>query len=322
MHAKEQFFSLTSEIALDAIDALGMKTTGRMLQLNSLENRVYEIEIEDKEGATSLVVAKFYRPLRWSKQQIQDEHDFLFELEASDIPVVAPIKNKIGESVLELPNLEMFGAIFPKKSGRLEPESSDEDLAKIGRLIGRMHAVGSRKKEVTRPKVSSQWFLKSNYEFVLEFIPKEILSTYDSVLGELEKFCKQKLNEDTFIRVHGDLHRGNIIWRADEGPVLVDFDDFLLGPPVQDFWLLVSGRDEESQRQLDLIISGYEMFREFDYESLSLIELLRTLRMVLFAGWISKRADDPSFKRAFPQFWERSFWDSHIRDLQDQISVI
>lgn len=324
MSAKEQFFSLTSEVVLDAIDALGMgvRTTGRLLQLNSLENRVYEVELESKHGVLSTIVAKFYRPHRWSKQQIQEEHDFLFELQEADIPVVAPIRNDSGDSVLSLPSLEMYGALFPKKSGRLEPESTDDELQMIGRLIGRMHSVGVRERKIERPSVSAEWFLMSNYEFVLSHLPRENLASYENLITDLSLMCREKLHSDSFIRVHGDLHRGNIIWRGDEGPILVDFDDFLLGPPVQDFWLLVSGRDEESQRQLDLIISGYEMFMEFNYESLNLIELLRALRMVLFAGWIAKRADDPSFKRAFPQFWERGFWDAHIKDIQDQLKVI
>lgn len=323
MHKIEEpntsFFSLTPERVLDAVETLGFRCTGRCLALNSFENRVYEVELDN--GPAQFIVAKFYRPGRWSREQIQEEHQFLFELADEDIPVVPPIKNADGESVIPLPGLNLFGGVFPKMSGRLELESSDEELQWLGRLIARVHQVGARRPFVHRPKVSTEWYLDHNREAAEKFIPPDSINAYRATLETLKSFSPL-LTSQPFIRVHGDCHRGNLLWRPSEGPLLVDFDDALMGPSVQDLWLIIPSRDEEGRRQLEQVISGYSLIRNFDRSSLAGIEVLRAYRMAQYAGWVAKRWDDPSFPRAFPQYGTENHWRQHLVDLREQISLI
>lgn len=304
---------------MDAVETLGYRCTGRCLALNSFENRVYEVELQD--GPAQFIVAKFYRPGRWSKDQIKEEHDFLFELSAEDIPVVPPIKNENGESVIPLQGLNLFGGVFPKMSGRLELESSDEELQWLGRLIARVHQVGARKQFSYRPKVSTEWYLRWNQESAEKFLTPDLIPGYRGMLDTLASYYPLIANLP-FIRVHGDCHRGNLLWRPDEGPLLVDFDDSLMGPAVQDLWLIIPSRDEEGRRQLEQVISGYSLIRSFDRNSLRCMEILRTYRMVQYAGWVAKRWDDPAFPKAFPQYETENHWRQHLVDLREQIGLI
>lgn len=321
-----EFFSLTPERVLDAVESFGFKCTGRCLALNSLENRVYEVEVENHHATngSEMLVAKFYRPNRWSKDQIQEEHDFVRELASEELPVVAPIRNVDGQTIYKVPNLECYTALFPKKSGRMEPESSKQELVRLGRLVARMHQVGSRKEFQDRMGVSAKWYLWHNYEDVQHFIPPEYKSSYNKILSTLETKWKSSPNFK-FIRLHGDLHRGNILWRAEEDlstPLIVDFDDSINGPVIQDFWLLFGGRINLQDDKFTSFLEGYEMFLEFDDRQLSLVELLRTFRMVQYTGWICKRWEDPSFKKVFPDITTNNYWGSHINDLHEQLNWI
>lgn len=310
-----EFFSLSPQRVLEAVEFFGYQCTGRVLALNSLENRVYEVQTESEEHP--FVVIKFYRPNRWTKEQILEEHRFLFELAKEEIPVVAPLTNDNGESIFE--QNEIICAVFPKKGGRLESESSTEELKWLGRVIARIHQVGLRERFKFRPKVSFDWYALFNKESVLKYIGKDLLPGYEQVL-QIAKTESEKINQYPQLRIHGDLHRGNILWR--NGPLVVDFDDSLMGPRVQDIWLLVPGIDEDAKRIRDKLLEGYELIAKFPEAELASSETLRLLRMIQYTGWVSKRWEDPSFKRAFPQFEEPDFWNKHLVDLREQCSLL
>jgi Ser/Thr protein kinase RdoA (MazF antagonist) len=314
----DDFYSLTPDKVLDAVESYGYRCTGRCLALNSLENRVYEIEVE---GDSRFLVAKFYRPLRWSKDQIQEEHDFLHELASEDLPVVAPIKNSNDQTIYVSDIIGCYGALFPKRSGRMEPESSASDLERIGRTLARVHQVGSRKPFLHRQTMSPSWYLEYHRESVDAFLPSYISNRYQNCITTLRQ-AWESLPLFPNIRLHGDCHRGNILWREEEGPLLVDFDDSIMGPMIQDVWLLFHGRINDYQDEFASFLKGYELFLDFDDRQLKAVELIRAFRMVQYAGWIAKRWDDPSFKMAFPQFLEDLFWESHVSDIEDQCSVL
>lgn len=314
----DDFYALTPDKVLDAVESYGYRCTGRCLALNSLENRVYEIEVE---GDTRFLVAKFYRPLRWTKEQIQEEHDFLHELAAEDLPVVAPMKQHDGATLYVSSVIGCYGALFPKRSGRMEPESSPADLERIGRTLARVHQVGGRKPFLHRQQMSPTWYLEYHRASVDQFLPGYLHQRYQHCIDRLHHAWSQ-LPSFPAIRLHGDCHRGNILWREEEGPLLVDFDDAIMGPVIQDVWLLFHGRIADYQEEFASFLKGYEMFAEFDDRQLQAVELIRAFRMVQYAGWIAKRWDDPSFKRAFPQFQEDGYWESHICDVEDQCSLL
>ncbi len=321
-----EFFSLTPDRVLDAVESFGFKCTGRCLALNSLENRVYEVEVENSksDSGSEMLVAKFYRPNRWTKDQIQEEHDFVWELAAQELPVVAPIRNSYGKTIYTVPELQCYTALFPKRSGRMEPESSKEELVRLGRLVARMHQVGSRSSFKHRMSVNPKWYLWHNFEDVQRFIAPEYKKNYKDILSTLDAKWSDIL-DFKFIRLHGDLHRGNILWRYEEEqstPLLVDFDDSIFGPVVQDFWLLFGGRIKQENDNFMSFLEGYEMFLEFDDRQLSIVELLRAFRMVQYTGWICKRWEDPSFRKVFPDINSNNYWSNHILDLQEQLNWI
>ena len=319
MTKTDDFFSLTPERVLDAVESYGYRCTGRCLALNSLENRVYEVEVEStSDTGSSFLVVKFYRPHRWTKDQIQEEHDFLFELEAAEIAVVAPIRTADGNSIFSFAGEDTYAALFPKRSGRMEPESSLEDFERVGRLLARVHQVSIRKPFLYREKISPHWYLQHNKESVLRFLPSRLVPRYTQVL---ERFTErwEELPHFPQLRLHGDCHRGNILWRPEEGPLLVDFDDAIFGPMIQDVWLLFPGVIADYRQEFAAFIRGYEMFGEFDDRQLQLVELLRSFRMVQYSGWIARRWEDPAFQSTFSHFLEDTYWDRHIADLEDQL---
>jgi Ser/Thr protein kinase RdoA (MazF antagonist) len=310
-----EFFSLSPERVLEAVELFGFECTGRVLALNSLENRVYEVQTEDKEHP--FVVVKFYRPNRWTKDQILEEHKFLLELAREEIPVVAPLLTDNGESILDSNGI--ICAVFPKKGGRLESEYNQDELKWLGRVIARIHQVGARDKFRFRPKVSYEWYALHNKDSVLTYMPKELLPGYEQVL-QIARVEGEKLSSYPSLRIHGDLHRGNILWR--DGPLVVDFDDSLMGPRVQDLWLLIPGRDAEARRIQEKLLEGYNQIASFPEHELFSAETLRLLRMIQYTGWVAKRWEDPSFKRAFPEFSEPDFWHKHLVDLREQCSLL
>ena len=304
---------------MDAIESQGYRCDCRILTLNSYENRVYQIGIE--EGAP--LIAKFYRPERWSDQQILEEHDFTKELSDLELPVVAPLGGKNGATLYHFRGFRF--ALYPRRGGQA-PELDNLDHLKIlGRLLGRIHLVGSSRRFKKRPALDCQSF---GYESVAlvgsRFIPAEYRESYQSLTAQLltlldERF--QQCRSISQIRVHGDCHSGNILWRGG-APNFVDFDDARMAPCIQDLWMLLSGEETQQRRQMEKILEGYQEFFTFNPAELQLIEPLRTLRMLNFSAWLARRWDDPAFPNAFPWFNSMQYWGNHILELREQFSAL
>lgn len=316
------FFSLTPERILEAVESSGIRCSGRCLQLNSMENRVYELEIErDEPGKGEFRIAKFYRPGRWTREQILEEHQFLTQLSEYDIPVVAPLQLPSGETLGTTEDL--FFALFPKQGGRIPDELDDEQLARVGRLIARLHGVGATSQAEHRIRLDPQTYGRENLAFLIEgeHLPAHLEESYETVVDQICDATESWFDEASYQRIHGDCHFGNILWGT-EGPFLVDFDDMVRGPAVQDLWLVIPGRDEESKRQLDLLVTAYEGMREFDRSTLRLIEPLRALRMVHFSAWIAKRWEDKAFQQTFIEFGTEKYWQEELFALREQLGFI
>jgi Ser/Thr protein kinase RdoA (MazF antagonist) len=304
------FLSLTPDRVLDAVEVGGLRSTGRCLPLRAFENRVYEIELDDDRR----IVTKFYRPGRWSRATILDEHAFLADLAEAEVPAVSPMDLGTGQTLSEIDGI--FYAAFPKVRGRMLDELDDENLRRIGRLIGRLHAVGAARPAPNRPRFTIEERVQAPLALLESggFLPPALASRYrDVVLRIAEKFA-ESLARVPAQRIHGDLHIGNILWGTD-GPILVDFDDCVMGPPLQDLWLLARGDAAETKHALGQILAGYEVFREFDRSTLALVEPLRALRIVHMSAWIARRWDDPSFQAGFPAFRMDRYWMSEYEEL-------
>jgi Ser/Thr protein kinase RdoA (MazF antagonist) len=313
------FTGLTPDALLDALDAVGLRPDGRLLALNSFENRVYMVWIED---APPLVV-KFYRPRRWSDAAILEEHAFVGELAAAELPVVAPL-------VIDGRTLQHHGdlrfAAYPRQGGR-EPEfERPQTLAWMGRMLARMHLVGARSPFAARRALDLHSFGEAPRDFLWQgrFLPEELEEAYfgvvDAALDGVSR-AYSRAGEVAELRLHGDCHAGNVLW-TDAGPHFVDFDDACMGPAVQDLWMLLSGERAEQQLQLAEVIDAYEDFREFDRSELHLVEALRTLRLIHYAGWLARRRDDPAFVHAFPWFNTTRYWQDRILELREQIALM
>jgi Ser/Thr protein kinase RdoA (MazF antagonist) len=305
------FFSLTPDRVLDAVEIGGLRCTGLCLPLRAFENRVYEVELEDQRR----LVVKFYRPGRWSRETILDEHAFLAELAAAELPAVPPLDLGTASTLADVDGI--FYAAFPKVRGRILDELEDERLRRIGRLIGRMHAVGAARDAPHRPRVTVQRYVTEPLEILLAgaFIPAPLAGRYRDVASRIGDVVAAPLAAARAQRIHGDLHRGNIIWGGDGGPILLDFDDCGIGPPVQDIWLLSYGDSEEAKHGREQILEGYEIFREFDRSTLALCEPLRALRIIYMSAWIARRWDDPSFQKGFPAFRTDNYWMAEYEEL-------
>ncbi len=304
------FFSLTPDRVLDAVEVGGLRCTGRCLPLRAFENRVYEVELED--GAR--LVVKFHRPGRWSREAILDEHAFLAELAAAEIPVVPPLDLGTGSTLGEIDGI-LYTA-FPKVRGRVLDELDAEMRRRIGRTIGRMHAVGAARGAPHRPRLDVARYIHEPLEILRGggFMPEGLASRYRDVALRIAEEIGAPLAAAPAQRLHGDLHCGNVLWGS-EGPVLVDFDDFLVGPPVQDLWLLARGDADEARRAREDLLEGYEVFRAFDRATLRLCEPLRALRIVYMSAWIARRWDDPAFPQAFPMFRHANYWTQEYEEL-------
>jgi len=316
------FHGLTPERMLAAIEAEGLRCTGRCLALNSLENRVYDVEIELDQTPASpsdrFRVVKFYRPGRWSREQILEEHSFLLELASREIPVVAPELFGGDRTLGEIADLGISFAVFPRARGRLNDEISEEDATQLGRLIARVHAAGAQRGASSRLRLDVATYGRDNLAFLLEagVIPAAYRDRYRSLV---EMVCdrSEPWFEDTQQQlIHGDCHLGNVLWGRD-GAMLVDFDDMLVGPCVQDLWLLAAGRDGWARARRLALIEGYEEMRDFDRLSLRLIEPLRVLRLVHFCAWIARRWEDAAFPRTFPDFGSDRFWVGQLEAIQE-----
>lgn len=320
-NATQFFFELSPDLVLDTVESLGFKTTGRVLTMNSMENRVYEVEIESDSNNPSdhSRIVKFYRPGRWSFEQIKEEHEFLIDLKEYEIPVIAPIEFG-SETLFSLKEPELFYTLFPKQGGRAPDEFTNEEIEQVGRLLARLHNVGSMKKAKHRLQLNPETYLKSNLDFLLDkkIIPPHYETSYKTSLETIYQLTKDSFKNITSIRIHGDCHLGNILKREDVFH-LIDFDDMVEGPAIQDMWLLLPGRDEYAENLRSHLLEGYTSMRDFNYEELRLTEILRTLRMINYSSWIAKRYEDPAFKNAFPFFDSPSYWEGQVNDLREQI---
>jgi Ser/Thr protein kinase RdoA (MazF antagonist) len=308
------YAALTPEVVLDACDAAGLRTDGRLAPLASYENRVYQVWLEDGTSR----VAKFYRPGRWSAEQIEEEHAFARELAAREIPVVAPIYTGV--------HAGFRFAVYPRRGGRTPNLDDAAVLERIGRFIGRIHAVGAAAAFRFREPLTIETFGDAARAFVLanRFVPAELVDAWKAATEQAlsaVRACYGRAGETKSIRLHGDCHPGNILW-TDEGPHFVDLDDARTGPAVQDLWMLLSGDRNSMTRQLRDVLGGYEDFAALDRRELHLIEALRTLRLIHYAGWLARRWDDPAFPAAFPWFGTQRYWQDRILELREQIALM
>jgi Ser/Thr protein kinase RdoA (MazF antagonist) len=313
------YSELSPETVLDAIEALGLRCDGRVLALNSYENRVYQIGIEDGEP----VVVKFYRPGRWSDAAIREEHAFAGELAALEIPVVAPLL-QARESMHVHQGFRY--AVFPRRGGRWPELGTSEEREWVGRFLGRIHAVGRAGRFYERNFLNMDDLGRNARDFVLDgdWMPDYLADKYEEVTDELlDAIEARALNWGGAAvgRILGDCHRGNILW-TDQGPHFVDLDDCLTGPAIQDLWMLIAGGRQEMRTELRDLLTGYEQFLAFDRGEIALIEPLRALRMIHYSAWLARRWHDPAFPKAFPWFAEPRYWEQHHRSLQDQLQAV
>lgn len=334
---RHAFEALTPDGVMDALASIGLYGDGRLLALSSYENRVYQLHLEDGQ----VVVAKFYRPQRWTEAQILEEHAFSAELMAAEIPVVGPL-------LLQGRTLHHFGgfafSVSPRRGGRA-PELDDPDVLEwIGRFLARIHSVGAARPFASRPALDLHSFGTESRDWLLahDKVPLDVQSAWTRAAQNaldlianypaLTEARGQKDSEDSPIRqlrLHGDCHPGNILWTpldvpaaAGPGPHFVDLDDARSGPAVQDLWMLLSGDRQQRSRQLGALVDGYEQFRDFDRRELALIEPLRTLRLIHYSAWLARRWDDPTFPINFPWFGSSDYWQGQVQMLEDQLEAM
>ena len=319
------FADLTPDEVLNAIDSVGAITSGTLLALNSYENRVFQVGVED--SAQRFVIAKFYRPARWSDAQILEEHAFTQELADAEVPAVPPLVID-GGTLRERAGYRF--ALYPRRGGRA-PEIEDRRVREwLGRFIGRIHSLGGRQAYSHRPALDVETFGEEPRAYVLDsgWLPHELRDVYAGVCAQALveiRHCYERAGDVRTIRLHGDVHVGNVLWTdsgAQAGPHFVDFDDSRMGPAVQDLWMLLSGPREEQQAQLADLLAGYEDFAHFDRRELGLIEALRTLRLIHYSAWIARRWDDPAFPAAFPWFDTPRYWEQKILELREQVAAM
>lgn len=311
------FDALTPDFILDAVESLDLRCDGRLFGLNSYENRVYQVGIDDETP----LIAKFYRPGRWSDAQILEEHAFCAELMQQELSVVAPLI--INDSSIHHWRGFTF-TLYPRRGGHAPALDNPEHLEILGRFLGRLHAIGSAsaykhrlKLDLKRTQTQVQWLLDN-------CIPKELAASYRTLTADVLQHCRQRFEACRgvkMIRLHGDFHVGNILWR-DDIPHVVDFDDTLSGPAMQDIWMLLSGEREQRATQLLDIIEGYQDFADFPQQQLPLIEVLQAMRLINHCAWIAQRWDDPAFPLAFPQFAAARFWSDHLLSLREQLDYL
>ena len=313
----EFFFRLSPDRVLEAVEAAGFEPSGHCFALNALENRVYDVRLEDD----SHVVAKFYRPGRWSREAILDEHRMLFALRDAEIPVCAPLRFPDGEHLKEIESINY--ALWPRTGGRSPDELADDEVGVLGRLLARIHSVGESVKIEHRRRLATQHLATEPLE-ILEagsFLPPQCAERYRRAVRRVAELYDDWSAGVALQPIHGDCHMGNLL-RGDEGWFFLDFDDMVIGPAVQDVWMLLPGRDAEAARQRRLLVDAYRQFRPFDEADWRLVEPLRALRFVFYAGWIARRWRDPAFPDAFPHFGSDEYWETETRDLEEQLDRI
>lgn len=315
--SKEDFYNLTPDTVMDAVELAGHHPTGEFTQLNSYENRVFDIRLEQKDR----VIAKFYRPGRWSKETVLEEHEFLNDLKSQGIPAIAPLTLK-NKSTLDIQNGIWF-ALWPKAHGRMVEELNEHDLKKLGRTLARMHNIGEQKATFFRPIMNAETYGWQNLDLLQNWIAPEVRHRYINAAEAILSFLDDCMDESHFIRIHGDCHRGNILKTdpRDGSPAeffFVDFDDCCMGHPAQDLWMLLSAGENTDEGGADLaaLMEGYLEFRHFDEGAFELIPGLRGLRILHYAAWIARRWEDPSFPRLFPQFRDYNYWAAETEALE------
>ncbi|WP_421864372.1 serine/threonine protein kinase [Motiliproteus sp.] len=320
LDSQHPYDALSPDAVIDAVESAGFWSDARVFALNSYENRVYQVGIEEGEP----LIAKFYRPERWSEAQILEEHRFTQALADNHIPVIAPIRNADGNSLFEHGGFQF--ALFARRGGHAPELDNLDNLYVLGRTLGRIHLQGAAKPFEHRPTLDTQSFGHASREFLLDnnWLPKHYASDYQHLTAELLELIEQRfadIEQLRLIRLHGDCHPGNILWR-DDAPHFVDFDDCRSGPAIQDLWMLISGDQQQQRLQMSEIIEGYEEFQPFDRRELALIEPLRALRIMHYSAWLARRWQDPAFPLHFPWFNSESYWMEHLMELTELRSTI
>ncbi|MCW5829623.1 MAG: serine/threonine protein kinase [Deltaproteobacteria bacterium] len=324
------FFDLGPDEVLKAVEDAGYECTGLCYALNSYENRVYEVEIEPvRNGPPSTLaqprrrVVKFYRPGRWTPDQIREEHQFIADLAGSEVPAVSPVPFPDGSTLREVPSGGIWYTVFPKIGGRIPDELDRPMLRRVGRLLGRLHMAGAARPARHRIRLTPETYGLANLEFLLSggWFPAEQRDFFERVIREICSIADGLFDGVSMIRTHGDCHRGNLLVNGEQ-MFLVDFDDMVTAPPVQDLWLLLPGSGEEVRDDLEEMLEGYDEMNRFDRRTLHLIEPLRALRMIHFAAWIARRWQDPVFPRTFVQFNTPRYWNELANDLAEQLARI
>jgi len=314
--AQFDFKSLSPDTIIDGLESVGFNVDSGLLALNSYENRVYQFHDENLKK----YVTKFYRPQRWKLAQIQEEHDFSFELDEHELPIVAPLKRD-GKSLFEHQGYHF--AVFPCRGGRIFEVDNLNQLEWMGRFVGRIHAVAAQKPFSHRPCFNIDEMLYQSSEIIEQsnFVPKVLHKAFFTILEQVVEIAAKQYQVKQQIRLHGDCHAGNILWR-DEGPHFVDLDDCRTGPAIQDLWMMLSGDRQQQLLQIDTLLMGYEEFFSFESSQLNLIESLRTMRVVNYMAWLCKRWQDPAFPRNFPWFDTEKYWEQQILMLKEQMSAL
>lgn len=310
---------LTPDVIIAAVEAVGRISDRRILALNSYENRVYQVGIEQSQP----LVVKFYRPGRWSEAAIQEEHGFALELAAAEIPVVPPLVIE-GQTLFEYEGFRY--ALFERRGGHWPELGSRTEREWMGRFLGRIHMVGRRQRFRYRERLDVDRLGEQARDYLLDegWIPPHLEAAYESLTSDLIREIRHAFESArgfAELRLHGDCHRGNVLW-TDAGPHFVDLDDCITGPAIQDLWMLLSGNRHEMGEQLSHLLEGYTQFADFDPRELSLIESLRTLRMMNYSAWLARRWSDPAFPAAFPWFTEPRYWENQVLALREQLAAI
>lgn len=317
------FDDLTPDLILSAVEQQGFLPTGALYPLNSYENRVYEIPLENQNS----IIGKFYRPNRWSFETIDEEHEFLYALKAEDVNVVEPNPLKLASNRLQtLADLDgYYHCFFRKFRGKEHDDLSLDDRKWIGRTLARLHNIGANFVAKHRLNLNPETYGYANADLLLdhEVVPDELKHALEVILFDCIDRCADVFDCQDWqnIAVHGDCHLGNILWNQD-GLFLVDFDDMVTAPPIQDIWMLFHGSEDEIKHQQDALFEGYETFRKFDYDSLILTEPLRTLRIIRHNAWLAQRCHEDIFKKSFPYFTERRHWETFLLNLKEQLSLL
>ncbi|TRX75120.1 serine/threonine protein kinase [Pseudomonas mangiferae] len=312
------FAELTPDLVLDAVESLGYLSDARVLALNSYENRVYQVGIEDEQP----LIAKFYRPARWSDEAIREEHAFAAELAERDVPVVAPL-TRDGETLFSHAGFRF--ALFPRRGGRAPEPGNLEHLYRLGQLLGRLHGVGAMHPFAHREALTVEHFGHASLATLLEggFVPAALLPAYESVARDLLARLDRLFADTRYtpIRLHGDCHPGNLLCR-DDAFHIVDLDDCRMGPALQDLWMMLAGDRQERLGQLAELVEGYQEFHDFDARQLPLLEGLRALRLLHYSAWLARRWDDPAFPRSFSWFGSERYWGEQVLILREQCAAL